>query len=183
MHTLYETDRLFLQIMTPTEANAAAVLKFYQRNKQVFEPYELDRPKDFYTKSYQYALLQAEQNMFIDHETIRFWIYEKADPYTIIGTVGFHNIKKTIYYCCDIGYKMDIGYWNRGYATEAVRGCISIVCDELDLHRVNAYVLPENQASIRLLNRLGFNDEGLCRDYIYMHGSWQDHEHFAYIYH
>jgi len=182
MHTLYETERLFLQVMTPTEANAAAVLRFYQKNKKVFEPFELDRPKDFYTKSYQYALLQAEYNMFKDLQTVRFYVHEKDDPFTIVGTVGFHNIRKTIYHCCDIGYKLDQDFWHMGYATEAVGGCISIICDDLNLHRINAYVLPDNAPSIQLLDRLGFKDEGLCKDYIYMHGGFQDHRHLAYIY-
>jgi ribosomal-protein-alanine N-acetyltransferase len=47
------------------------------------------------------------------------------------------------------------------------------------LHRIQANVRPENGRSVRLLQRLGFEDEGLAREYLFIDGAWQDHRMFA----
>jgi len=52
---------------------------------------------------------------------------------------------------------------------------------ELDLHRVEANVQPENHASIRLLKRLRFRKEGLTRKYLKIDGHWRDHERWAIL--
>ncbi|MCR5272061.1 MAG: GNAT family N-acetyltransferase [Lachnospiraceae bacterium] len=181
MNTLYETDRLYLQVLTPTEANTKKVLKFYDDNREVFEPYELDRHPHFYSVGYQLAVLQTEYNMFVHGDTVRFFIFEKNDPEFIVGTVAFHEIKKSFYHSCDIGYKLDKHFWHFGYATEAISGSMFIMHDEYSMHRVNAYVIPENVNSLKLLARLGFQDEGLVRDFVFMHGKWQDHRHLTFL--
>ncbi|MCR5468961.1 MAG: GNAT family N-acetyltransferase [Lachnospiraceae bacterium] len=182
MNTLYETDRLYLQVLAPTEPNAKKVLRLYDNNRDRFEPYELDRQENFYTVGYQLALLQTEYNLFVKGETVRFFLFLKNDPDTIIGTVAFHEIKKSFFHCCDIGYKLDVKYESKGFATEALMGAMGIMHDEYSMHRINAYVIPSNERSLKLLSRIGYVDEGLQKDYIFMHGVWQDHEHLTFIF-
>ena len=47
------------------------------------------------------------------------------------------------------------------------------------LHRIQANVRPENSRSVALLHRLGFEDEGLAREYLFINGAWCDHRMFA----
>ena len=53
---------------------------------------------------------------------------------------------------------------------------------ELGLHRVEAACLPSNEASQRLLRRVGFREEGLARAYLRIAGEWRDHLLFARLY-
>ncbi len=182
MNTLYETDRLYLQVLAPTEQNAKKVLHLYDNNRSLFEPFELDRQKNFYSIGYQLALLQTEYNMFMNRDIVRFYLFKKNAPDTIIGTVAFHEIRKNFFHSCDIGYKLDGAHQHMGFATEAIMGAMGIMHDEYSMHRINAYVIPSNERSLKLLSRIGYVDEGLQKDYIFMHGNWQDHRHLAFIF-
>lgn len=179
MKLRYETDRLILKILEPTEA--AAVLRFYLDNKELFEQSEPDREEGFYTTEHQHAILTAEYNMAIQGTLCRFWLYRKSDPTEIIGTVSIREIKRLYRQSCLIGYKLGEKYFHQGYATEALREIIRIVFDELRLHRITAQVMTDNDASIRLMERLGFVNEGIERKVFFLNGKWTDHIRYSLI--
>lgn len=169
----YETDRLLLKILDGSNAND--VLRFYDSNREIFEQYEAMRPSNFYTLAYQRRVLNYEFNSFIKQTAMRFWIYEKTDPMHVIGTVCFGNIVRAVYQRCEVGYKLDHRFWHRGYAEEALFKCILIAFYELNLHRISAYIMPNNHPSIRLVERVGFEHEGIAKGYALVRGTWEDH--------
>lgn len=175
----YETDRLLLKILKPE--SAAAVLDFYMRDKELFEYYEPERVRNFYTIQHQANLLRCEYNLAFKQNTIRFYVFRKENPNQIIGTVCFHNIVKNLYSCCEVGYKFSSASQHMGYAAEALEKGLTLIFEDLALHRVTAWVLPENQPSIRLLERLSFSCEGLCRSVLPIRGEWRDHLLFARV--
>jgi ribosomal-protein-alanine N-acetyltransferase len=65
--------------------------------------------------------------------------------------------------------------------TAAVRAVVPFVFDSLELHRLEAACLPENTASMRLLERVGFKREGLARRYLRINGDWRDHVLYALL--
>ena len=77
------------------------------------------------------------------------------------------------------------GYW----VAESVAGqgimplALAAACDHaflgLGLHRVEVNIRPENIASLRVVRKLGFRDEGLRRRYLHIAGEWRDHCSFA----
>lgn len=169
----YTTDRLILKILNGSEA--ADVLRFYLSNRDVFERCEATRPENFYTESYLRRSLNYEYNMCIKQTAVRFWVYEKTDPAHVIGTVCFRNILRHVYQSCEIGYKFDQAFWHQGYACEALNKCIEIAFNELNLHRITAFIMPENTASICLAERAGFELEGTARKNALIRGVWEDH--------
>lgn len=177
MNTEYQTSRLTLKLLTPDYLRN--VLSFQIRNKEVFEKYEPTRPEEFYTFSYQSALLKSEYKLALKLASVRFYVFRREDPRTIIGTVCLHDITRSAYYCSEIGYKFDYAYWHQGYAREALEKVIQIAFTELNLHRIFARVMPENTASIHLLQSLGFLEEGMERASIQIQGTWEDHVRFA----
>jgi ribosomal-protein-alanine N-acetyltransferase len=74
-----------------------------------------------------------------------------------------------------------IGYWvaadlgRGGVATAAVAMLTDHCLFAAGLHRVEATVRPENAASLRVLDKLGFRQEGLLRHYLDVAGAWRDH--------
>ena len=58
---------------------------------------------------------------------------------------------------------------------EALRAANAFVFDAMRMHRVMANYRPENERSRRLLERLGFEREGLARNYLFIDGAWRDH--------
>lgn len=78
-----------------------------------------------------------------------------------------------------------IGYWvaeavaGRGIAPTAVALATDHCWFEVGLHRVEVNIRPENAASLRVVAKLGFRDEGLRRRYLHVGGDWRDHRTFA----
>jgi ribosomal-protein-alanine N-acetyltransferase len=78
-----------------------------------------------------------------------------------------------------------IGYWvvpevaGRGVTPTAVSLATDYLFSNLGLHRVEIDIRPENAASIRVVQKLGFRYEGLKERYIHINGAWRDHYVFA----
>jgi RimJ/RimL family protein N-acetyltransferase len=64
----------------------------------------------------------------------------------------------------EIGYALGRANWGRGYMHEALTALLGFTFGTLDLHRLEADVDPNNAASIRSLERLGFQREGYLRE-------------------
>lgn len=179
MNFEYETGRLSLRILTADSARE--VLSFQQKNRQLFEKYDGRKPEDYYTIHYQQKLLYFDLQMSVQQKAFRYWIFEKAHPSTVIGTISIQRIERGIFQTCTIGYKMDEGFQRQGFMTEALNKIISLIFSDLKLHRIEAYVKPGNDASIRLLEKMGFQLEGTACGYIFINGSWEDHLRFSLI--
>jgi ribosomal-protein-alanine N-acetyltransferase len=80
-----------------------------------------------------------------------------------------------------------LGYWvgapfaGMGYMGTGVRAAMGYAFDDLRLRRMEAACLPHNEASIRLLDRVGFRREGYARKYLCVNGAWQDHLLYALL--
>lgn len=179
MQRILETERL--QLMTLTKEAAPLVLAFYEENKDIFEPWEALRSNNFYTLSYQKAFLTAEYNQMAEGKLLRFWVFLKEQPEALIGTVCFQNFLKDPYHSCILGYKFSHLYHHQGYATESIQECMRLVFDEFNIHRMEAYIMPSNTPSLRLIERLSFRYEGFAYSYARIRGIWEDHLRYSYI--
>ena len=155
----YKNNHLILRVLTAEYADA--VLSFYRRNREQFDIYETDKPDHFYTKAFIQSLLTAE--------------------YKIIGTVSFSDIKKGAFCSCTTGYKIDKEFQHLGYGRRMLTMALKILVTEMHMHRVEAYIAPQNTASISLATKLGFIPEGTAYSYVYLRGKWEDHLRFVYI--
>jgi [ribosomal protein S5]-alanine N-acetyltransferase len=78
-----------------------------------------------------------------------------------------------------VGYWVESGAAGGGVATGAVALAVDHAFGPVGLHRIEATVRPENAASLRVLAKLGFRDEGLLRRYLEVDGAWRDHQLLA----
>ena len=74
-----------------------------------------------------------------------------------------------------IGYWIDQYYANRGYMTAAVNMLTDFAFTELELHRIEINIRPENEPSIRVAEKCGYIFEGLRPNYLHIDGAWRDH--------
>lgn len=74
----------------------------------------------------------------------------------------------------ELGFALGRTHWGKGYARTAVTAVLNFAFEQLDLHRVGADTDPRNDASIRLLEKLGFRREGLLREHYQVTGEIQD---------
>lgn len=77
------------------------------------------------------------------------------------------------------------GYWvarrqaGQGLATRALAALCDHAFHEAGLHRVEVNIRPENSASLRVVEHLGFRDEGIRARYLHINGGWRDHRTYA----
>jgi ribosomal-protein-alanine N-acetyltransferase len=175
----FQTDRINLAVLQKKDAEK--VLDYYIRNKDFLEEWDAHRPEGFYTLEYQQQMLEKEYKAYFDGTLLKLWISPKGEPSKVIGFVVFNNIVRGCFLSCHLGYKLDKDYINNGYITEAVKKGIEIVFNDYGLHRVEANIMPRNIRSMRVVEKLGFYDEGIALKYLKINGVWEDHIHFVLL--
>ena len=105
--------------------------------------------------------------------TLFQWVVTHRDADGLVGTVTLCQWDRDNRRA-EVGYMLSRDHWGRGYAREAVHAVLRFAFERLDLHRVEADVHPDNSASLRLLERLGFRHEGLLRERWFTYDEWSD---------
>jgi len=75
---------------------------------------------------------------------------------------------------CELGYALGSAHWGHGYAFEALETLLGHAFSALDMNRIEADIDPRNDASARLLERLGFRREGYMPERWFVHGEYAD---------
>jgi [ribosomal protein S5]-alanine N-acetyltransferase len=162
-----ETDRLFLRLLTLEDTDFI----YRQFSDPKVNEYLMDEPPVANIEEAQGII-----NFFLEPEgknRNRWGIIRKADQ-RMIGTCGFHRWEKS-YFRSDIGYDLTPDCWGQGYMTEALRAMISSGFERMNLNRMDAMVYVGNPRSFQLLEKFGFQREGILRDYFYLNGIFYDH--------
>jgi len=101
------------------------------------------------------------------------WGVEHNDSNLIIGTATLLHLdipnKRA-----EIGFALAKNFWGSGYASEAVTRLLVFAFEELGIHRIEADVDPNNLSSLKLLEKQGFQREGLMRERWQILGEVQD---------
>ena len=101
------------------------------------------------------------------------WAVTEPPADRLVGTVTLVEWDRE-HRRAEVGFIVHPAHAGRGLATDAVRTALRFGVAEMGLHRVEADVDPDNAASLRLLERLGFRREGLLRDRWFTFGTWKD---------
>lgn len=81
----------------------------------------------------------------------------------------------------ELGVALEPAHQGNGYAAEAASAVIQDGFDQLGLHRITADVDPRNAPAIKLLERLGFREEGRLREHYRQNDEWQDGRLFGLL--
>ena len=172
----YETERTILELTN--ENLVEEVLDYYTRNKAFLENFEPKRNAEFYTIEDQLELIKSDMNLQKQDRTYRFWIRSKESN-LIIGTVSISSIVRGAFQSAFLGYKLDYNYINKGIMTEVINEVVKIAFDVLELHRIEANIMPKNEPSMHVVQKCGFTNEGMSKKYLMINGIWEDHCHFV----
>jgi len=101
----------------------------------------------------------------------------------LIGFIGlaYQDYETEFTPATDIGWRLKKSSWGNGYATEVSKTLIKSGFSDFKLHKVEAGVLTENIASIRVLEKSGMTREGLRRKILPIRGQWKDNYHYAIV--
>lgn len=116
---------------------------------------------------------------FIDYITEQYkkdeaaeWVVTLKENGSVIGTIGLSSL--TRFLCCEIGYTLNRKYWGRGIMTEAASRVIRFAFEEMRVNRIEAMHLTGNDASGRVMQKLGMRYEGTLRKKVFTKGRYWD---------
>ena len=162
-------------IRMATNEDIPKILNYFSENKTHLTPYYPSWQGGFFTREYWELQIQVNYQEFANDRSLRLFIFPKANPNKIIGTLNFSNIVRGAAHYCNVGYSLAESEQGKGYMTEAMQSSIEYMFQEFNMHRIMANYIPHNQRSGTLLRRLGFVVEGYARDYLMINGKWEDH--------
>jgi [ribosomal protein S5]-alanine N-acetyltransferase len=163
-----------------TEADAGTLLDLQVKNKSFFEQFSSERPKDYYTLETQKKLINSWEQHSKDDQAYHFGIF-LAENNTLIGNIDLFQVLRSSLQSAFIGYSLDKDHNGKGYTTIAAKLVVHYAFTELQLHRIEAGVMPHNIGSIRVLEKAGFHKEGIAIKNVKINGNWEDHQVLAII--
>jgi ribosomal-protein-alanine N-acetyltransferase len=155
---------------------AAAVADYLVRNRAAHAPWNPPMHESTFTAEGQRARLTQAERAEAEGTQVGWFIGLHAEAERVIGHVRFSQISRGPFCSAMLGYAIDSAHQGQGLMREALEAALADVFGpRLRLHRVQANARPENIRSLALLERLGFEREGLAREYLFIDGAWRDH--------
>ncbi|HKL55270.1 GNAT family protein [Marivita sp.] len=103
----------------------------------------------------------------------------RRDDNMLVGAITLDNIRRGPAQAGTLGYWTGAAFARQGYMREAILAVVHHAFERLDLSRIEAACLPENQASRGLLEKCGFKYEGVAQSYLQINGRWRTHVLYA----
>ena len=172
-----EGDRIFLRPPTLQDYESWKTLR--GRNRIFLKPFEPTWPENSLSSDFFKRRLKRQTQDWLDDRARYFLIFEK-ETNTLIGGMNINHILRGISQHASLGYWLGQDQQGQGLMAEAMILVLHYAFTDLQLHRLHAACLPENERSKKLLERAGFIEEGFAKSYLKIDGRWQDHILFAY---
>ncbi len=164
-----ETERLWLR--QTIEEDAEAVFAIFCDPK-VTQFHNLDT---FTHLNQAIEVIERRARGFIGRRGIRWAIARKPDNY-VIGSCGLSWDREAN--AAEVGYELASQFWRQGMMSEALRAILNYGFEMEGVHLVSAEVMLGNVASQRLLEKLGFQSQGIMKQRGFCKGEYHDLEQF-----
>ena len=174
----YETKNLILRSL---DIEDLIVLKNYLLENQDFmKEWSPTTDSSFYENENLEKIIFDEIKQNENKSALKLHLFLKKEN-KLIGSISLSNIVYGPFLSCFLGYKLHKDYLKKGYMSQALEKIINIAFDEFKLHRIEANIIPKNTASQKLVQKFGFENEGLSKKYLKINGVWEDHYHYVLL--
>ena len=165
-------------LRAPQMADYAEWAALREASRTFLVPWEPTWPADDLTRgAFRRRLKRYAEDLRTD-QAYPFFIF-RAENDVLVGGLTLANIRRGVAQAGSLGYWIGARFARQGHMSAAVRALIPFAFGALRLHRLEAACIPTNAASIRLLEKTGFQREGYARQYLCINGIWQDHVLYA----
>ena len=156
------------------------LLTLERENRDFFKLYTPLKEEKYYTFEGQSERVEKSMLLAKEGTMYSFGIF-RIKNHQLIGNITLSEIVRGPLQSCWIGYYLDKKQNGKGYMTDAVKDAVHFAFNELNLHRIEAGVMPHNKASIKVLEKAGFHKEGIAKENVQIYGKWEDHQILAII--
>ena len=141
-------------------------------------PWEPTWPEDDLTRAAFRRRLRRQAEESAREESQSFFIFDSADE-ELLGGVTLGGVRRGVAETATLGYWIGARHAGKGHMTRAVATLATHAFSAMRLHRLEAACIPDNTASIKVLEHNGFRREGFARGYLCINGAWRDHLLYA----
>ncbi len=167
-----KTDNLIITVLSPDDFH---LIEQYQNNNiEHLSKWEPIRLKEYFSGAATKARVDNNYKEFLSGTSVSLVGLDK-NRRRIICLCTFSNIVRGVFQACNLGYSINAEDQGKGIMFEMLQASIDHIFSEFGLHRIMANYIPTNIRSELILQRLGFQKEGLAKSYLKIAGSWQDH--------
>jgi ribosomal-protein-alanine N-acetyltransferase len=161
-------------LRAPVLADFPQWSRLREESRAFLAPWEPIWPADDLTKIAFRRRIKRYQREIRNGTGFPFFLFSQ-DGETLLGGLTLAQVQRGVTQSAVLGYWMGAPYAGKGFMSAGVRAVLGFAFDSLSLNRVEAACLPTNNASIALLEKVGFTREGYARKYLCIDGRWQDH--------
>ncbi|MGL5633459.1 MAG: GNAT family N-acetyltransferase [Sarcina sp.] len=165
-----EGRRISLKSLNPSYAEQ--MLQYYIDNKEHLHEVEPTRDQSFYSIDTQRNILLESYRQYLNGTSLDMGIFKEGK---LIGKIKLSNIVYGVFKSAFVGYSIDKDEQGKGYMKEALRLILDYASDVMNLHRIEASTLLDNEKSKGVLRGLGFEEVGINYKYLFINGQWRDH--------
>jgi ribosomal-protein-alanine N-acetyltransferase len=170
-------ERVFLR--PPDRGDYEEWASLRARSRSFLTPWEPSWPSDALSRGSFRARLARYADDWRTDQGYNFFVFREDE--SLAGGIGLSNVRRGVAETASLGYWIGEPHARQGYMSAALPLVLDFAFGRLHLHRVEAACLPNNVPSRALLKKIGFQQEGLARQYLCIRGKWQDHVLFAIL--
>lgn len=176
IQTVFLGNRVALRAPKPSDAKRLVEIQF--DSQDFFSPWIPTPTQEIFDVSATRQRIVQERRDFRADRAYKM-VFTLGPNGPIIGRVSLSQVFRGVFQNAYIGYFIDVRYKRQGLTSEAVRLALDTAFGPLRLHRIQAAIMPYNEASLALARSVGFRLEGTAERYLQIAGRWQDHCIFA----
>jgi ribosomal-protein-alanine N-acetyltransferase len=105
--------------------------------------------------------------------------YRRRTRETFCGEINLSSVQRGPFQSAYVGYWIDQAQAGHGYMPEALVLVARFAFEQVHLHRIQVSIIPRNQRSRRVVEKLKLRDEGIAQRYLEINGVWEDHVRYA----
>jgi [ribosomal protein S5]-alanine N-acetyltransferase len=167
-----------LTLRVPLKRDYQPWAEIRRRSEAFLRPFEPTWPEDDLTqRAFETRISHYHAQIRLD-QAYPFFIFLTPSQ-TLIGGITLREVRRANCNSATLGYWLGAAYARKGLMTRALTATCNFAFTKLRLERLEAACLPENRASIRVLEKAGFEREGYARAYLAIAGMRRDHLLFA----
>ncbi|MEM9477481.1 MAG: GNAT family protein [Pseudomonadota bacterium] len=171
-----ETDRMTLR--PPGHADFRAWVALRQSSADFLIPWEPAWSVDHLTRKAFTNRVYWARRSISGGTALPLFLVERAGG-NLLGAITLDNIQRGPAQAGTLGYWIGETHARQGFMREAIEAVVHYAFETLDLSRIQAACLAENNASRGLLEKCGFKYEGVAQSYLQINGRWRNHVLYA----
>ncbi len=175
-----ETERLTLR--PPMHGDFRAWTALRRDSKDFLTPWEPTWASDHLSRKAFTNRVYWAQRSIANGTAMPLFLIRRTDD-ALLGAITLDNIRRGPAQAGTTGYWIGAPFARQGYMREAIKAVVHHAFTVLDISRIEAGCLPENDPSRRLLETCGYKYEGVAQSYLQINGRWRNHVLYANLRH